>query len=692
MDIFLIIYTLHLFICIVLCIVINNELENFQLTVSSKQPYKKTLIDKIQGKWIKEGEIVTFNNQDLKGGFFYFGNELESLDRYFIESSLVNPDLTVNFSSPDNKGTFMGYWPNYSTICPESRAAYINWLKSDRSNPNTYISYIFLYFYGIERRLIVDSKIETFSDEEISSLCNELYRLKHIYGSNSSFNNHVLKLLSYCVTIFPDYFYNKFDIDLFLGSKKLTPAIKYTLADQVNKNSSIDENIAFLWVLSNPHYKLKAAVKRCSNEFETLFKIKFLLKYKEGFIIKPNKKRLTILYIPSSASLKKYPETLYNMPDISTLKLPLNKLSTLADNCIEELAGYSRFIGRGGDKNSLEALTYFPKELLSNIKNKEFDYFKSEIDNKIQYQDFKFSIPSLFNILFNETEKTFSNKDYSILERLISIAGYGIAPSNQFHNVKVDLTSFLILFKDGYTENFIPSQTYIGILNQLKICLYFMNAYFQVNEQVLSKIILLNEFLTSREKNYLSAYLTWNISSKEKIVNIKKMLEELSLKDAYVCSKILTNIAISDGIFLTENKILLEKIFLKLGLTSYDFNNEINSRNLFSLNHNLLKKYEKDTKEVQAILGTIFTNDIIEEPQPIQIIGLDKNHTTLYNILITKDTWSCDEVKQHCENLGLMENVAIEVINDWTYDLVDAPLIEMGDPYYIDFDILKELK
>lgn len=671
---------------------INNVLENFQLNVSSNQRYKKTLIDKVQGKWIKHGEVITFQNQELHGGFFYFGNELESLDRYFIESSLINPDLHVNFSSPDNKGTFMGYWPNYSTICPESRAAYINWLKSDRNDPQTEISYIFLYFYGIERRLIVDSKIETFSDDEISSLCNELYRLKKIYGSNSSFNNHVLNLLSYCVTIFPDYFYNKFDIDLFLGSKKLKPALRYTLAEQVNQNSTIDENLAFLWLLSSQDYKLKAPIKRCSNEFEILFKIKFLLEYKEGFKINPNKKRLIILYTPSSASLKKYPETFYNMPDISTLKLPLNKLSRLADICVEELAGYSRFIGRGGDKNSLEALTYLPKELLSNIKNKEFDYFKSEIEKKIKQQDFKFCIPSLFNILFPETERIFSNKDYSKLVKLISITGYGIAPSTLFHNVKIDLTKILILFKDDYIENFIPSQTYTDILNQLKISLYFMNSYLQVNEQVLSNIILLNELLTSREKNYLFAYLTWNISSKGKITNIKKIIEQLSLDDKYVCSKILTDIVILDGKVSPQNKILLEKIFLKLGLSSYDFNNEINSRNSFSLNHNLLKKYEKETKEVQDILGTIFTHDIIDDPHPIQITGLDKTHTTLYNTLITKEMWSIDEVKNLCENLGIMENVAIEVINDWTYDLVDAPLIEIGDPYYIDFDILEEIK
>jgi hypothetical protein len=42
-------------------------------------------------------------------------------------------------------GQGMPYWPDYSTIDPNSRRAYIEWLASTCDDPQTYIGYIFLF-------------------------------------------------------------------------------------------------------------------------------------------------------------------------------------------------------------------------------------------------------------------------------------------------------------------------------------------------------------------------------------------------------------------------------------------------------------------------------------------------------------------------------------------------------------------
>lgn len=39
-----------------------------------------------------------------------------------------------------------------------------------------------------------------------------------------------------------------------------------------------------------------------------------------------------------------------------------------------------------------------------------------------------------------------------------------------------------------------------------------------------------------------------------------------------------------------------------------------------------------------------------------------------------------------------MINGAIETINDWSYDNVDAPVLEADDEIVIDFEIVEELK
>ena len=44
-----------------------------------------------------------------------------------------------------------------------------------------------------------------------------------------------------------------------------------------------------------------------------------------------------------------------------------------------------------------------------------------------------------------------------------------------------------------------------------------------------------------------------------------------------------------------------------------------------------------------------------------------------------------------CENLQLMTEGAVEAINDWAFDNVDAPLIDDGSTVYIDLEVAEEI-
>jgi len=50
----------------------------------------------------------------------------------------------------------MDYWPSYCEVSPRARAAYLRWLEDGRRDESTYIGYVFLFFYGLERRLLGD--------------------------------------------------------------------------------------------------------------------------------------------------------------------------------------------------------------------------------------------------------------------------------------------------------------------------------------------------------------------------------------------------------------------------------------------------------------------------------------------------------------------------------------------------------
>ena len=91
----------------------------------------------------------------------------------------------------------MGYWPSYSTIAPACRAAYLQWLADGRHAPDAYIGYVFLYFYGLERRLLVDSQRSAAARAERETLVAEVGRLLRIYGTNGSFRGYAEGLLAF---------------------------------------------------------------------------------------------------------------------------------------------------------------------------------------------------------------------------------------------------------------------------------------------------------------------------------------------------------------------------------------------------------------------------------------------------------------------------------------------------------------
>lgn len=137
--------------------------------------------------------------------------------------------------------------------------------------------------------------------------------------------------------------------------------------------------------------------------------------------------------------------------------------------------------------------------------------------------------------------------------------------------------------------------------------------------------------------------------------------------------------------------------------------------NTFSIDVDVLARHESETEDAKMMLASIFASDEDDweenmepdsheqdttEPNTAddasindsQITGLDKPHSQLYRALTTRSIWSVDEVEALCEPLNLMINGAIETINDWAFDTIDAPVIYEDDEIEVDLEIVEELQ
>ena len=708
-----------------------GELADFRIAPSPQLTGVSQKGKKSGAKWTKPGDTVKVGKFRIRNGFFYFGSQMIGTAGFHggDEASLINPELQIDAKSPDYAGDQLSYWPRYSRISPQSRAAYIEWLASDRSDPGTYIGYVFLYFFGIERRLLVDDANGQVSNEERKALVQELKRLKRIYGDNRSFRSYVNDLLSHVWVFNNKVIDEELDYDLLADKRNFTSAFKFKLAQTVQAGKPIEAELALAWVRSHPEFTLRTPARRCPNEFDELFKLRYKSKFGEGLELTPNRTRLQLDYHPASDSLMGYYNLKLDLPDVSRLKGPVRKLVTLAESCTTELDQFSRFVGRAGNsRDSLSALSLLPSGLVASVSNPRFDTLKKWMSSQVSDSCALVPVNSLLQHFGEDAPSKINKKEAEMLSSLVEKAGYGVAPDSRFHHAKPDIDGKIVLFPGGHGEGFSPTGEFrmVGTILRLGSLVAATDDHVSDSEvKALKDVISQDSRLTEIEKQSLDAYMLWRLNTPANMSGLRKRLDLLSVSEKVAISHILVGVALADGKIDPAEIKQLEKLYTQLGLdkglVASDIHNLSSSRSQrldqatkrsftpsnqpassFALDRDLVRLLEEETKEAQSVLESIFAEDDhddepgTETPTVVptskgSIDGLDTKFQEIYGRLITKAEWTNEELEELCNEFQLMTAGAVETINDWAFDRVGAPLIEEGSTVFVDLDLAEEI-
>ena len=130
-------------------------------------------------RWIGPEDDATAAGRRL-GGMVYLGTETRR-DTWQGDVA-IDPHLPVAKVGALYAGEGMPYWPNYRAIDSRVRASYLDWLAGGRDDPRIGPGYVFLFFYGIERRFFVDNP----DPREKRLLLTEVERLLLAYGEHHS--------------------------------------------------------------------------------------------------------------------------------------------------------------------------------------------------------------------------------------------------------------------------------------------------------------------------------------------------------------------------------------------------------------------------------------------------------------------------------------------------------------------------
>ena len=696
----------------------DDGLASFTIhTNFGREPEKTT--NKQEGRWISEDEQLSVNGRQLTKGFFYFGGVMNSLDGYGIEPSLVDDKRPASSPSVDSEiytDESLGYWPTYASLSKGCRGAYLDWLASDRSNPNTPIGYVFIYFYGFERRVIENKSNNQITNEEYIAIFEEVLRLNRVFNANRSFRGYSANFLELMALQRPTLLEDRL-ADIPETNNALS--FKVNLATTIANGNPVKAPLALEWLKNTFEYSLKTPARRCEEEFSQLFQIRFSDKFGEGISVKPNKTKLRLSYHAASNGVHGVDLELGDLPDPSILKGPIKKLIPIAEQCTEELNSYSRYLGKADTSRSdIAALMLLPKELANESNSPVIETFKSWANQIISSNEGLTTVKDFWTHTGTPLPKAFNKKENELVANLAAKAEIGIAPDQRFHHAKLKIDDNIVLFSPGHGEFFEPSSAFnqVSLAIRLGAMVATIDGNVDHHEKIaLQTLINHDDKLSPSEKNSLNAYLTWRLNAPVNNTGLKARIEKLGVPQVEFLKRFMLSIALADGKIDASEIKQIEKLYTSLGLDKSLVTSDIHAfasskqpisatskeasidKSTFQLDEGILAIHESDTNDAKSMLESIFAVDeeAEQEVRPTADVneeGLDSPYKELFETLIAKESWPRKEVHELCSKLNIMVNGALETINDWAYDKVDAPVLDDDGDIYVDLEIVEELK
>jgi uncharacterized tellurite resistance protein B-like protein len=682
-------------------------------------------------EWVPPGVEASVEGFRIPGGMIYLGKRLACVYGGGVEPSLINPTKPIQRSGADCHVSFMGYWPSYETISPESRASYLQWLSTGKCDPEADVGYVFLYFYGLERRALWDARRDSQAKEEIPLISREILRLMEIYGHSGSFRGYASSLVQYLAAarcespvldagVPPEG----------TGNRGVSFELRLGLGLLAKSGRPLPADWALAWLQSDPTVRLRTAASRCAEIFAQLFKAEYAKAFVEGMRLPESKIRLKITHRPASASFSfQTSDVNLDIPDVSVMSGPVNELRDLAEACTERLDAYSRFVARNPDQaQSFDALLLLSPDLWPDPVQDSLKALRSEaIEGR--------SVFSLLDILRAFSEGSVPTKSkYTALSRALGSLGLGVEPDPRSGGQPPGMGDPIVLFPcerlaedRPFSADFASGALLLHLASAVAGCEGDVG---EAEEALLLQHIEKGLNVTPCERQRLAARLQLYRVQPPSLTGLKKRIEELDRVARESLGDFLVLVVQADGVVKPEEVRVLEKLWKLLALEQASLYTRLHglltseavtvgkadaapssssiptpSVSAFGplgLDPKKLAALVAETARSSARLGAFFAESEapeVEEPAqtqapedtPALLLGLDKDHHDLLQMLLQRPQWSRAELEELCADRGLMVDGAIECINEASFDELTPALIEQNDQViYINRELIQE--
>jgi tellurite resistance protein len=675
--------------------------------------------------WVPKGEAVIIAGRTVDG-LVYIGSAPSVDGRGYGERcrAYIDPALSAPSSASDHSGEGMPYWPGYSSIPAACRATYLDWLADGARNGTVNPGYMFLYFYGLERRFLVDKP----ADAEKHTILAEVCRLREIFSSNHSAQRYLGDFIDLASILMDDANFKK---PVFKSwNWDLPLSLKVTLGGMIANDIPLTAEWLLSWFLCHPEKRLRTPAHRCDEEFRALFTAKFELNFPNGLKVAKSKKVLKYNYRAASGEFGgDIPISANGRPvlDISGLTKPVKVGQQIADEAMDELDKLSRFLGRNPErKGSFEAHALLPaclwQQFPSQQRNELIAWAKGivALGGIAPVDDVLKRTGSVSSVKLSKRQLT------DVADALAGL-GFGLAPDPR-HALRLPKEGEpVVIFEtgDGYSADAI-SEAYRETLTELALSAFVAQADGHVTEserRVLSERVHQAKHLTDGERKHLKANLDWFLAVPADMTTLRSRLKHIDKDQQTALRTAMIAVAHADGIIRTEEVAGIEKIYRILGLDPATVYSDLHAGEVADapvrvkpaepgvageaipdespitkpvLDASRIAAIRSDTERVSSVLGQIFQGEPDIEPEPTTtaspISGLDVKCAALVREVITKGHWSSEAFEELALRHGLMASGALEVINEWSFATYDEALLDEYDGYDVTNEIAQTLK
>ncbi|MCI0720148.1 MAG: TerB N-terminal domain-containing protein, partial [Acidobacteria bacterium] len=613
------------------------------------------------------------------------------------------------------------------------RAAYLEWLAAGRRDPSAYIGYVFLFFYGLERRALADTRRSPQAKQDIPAIIREVEELLQVYGGNSSFRGYASQFLDVLKLVQAEG--GGVEPPMERPSYELPISVRVGVGRFVAAGKPLPADWALSWFLTHPETYLRTPAKRCAREFRELFRTRYSRAFGDGLVLKPNRSKLKLAIRPASASFGGEVTVNTDLPDIAALTAPLAKLREIGDSCEADLDAFSRWVGRNPEApKTVAAAALLPSELAKTHESQEARGLWDWIDKTLGPHDRALcETDDLLQHCASFGSGKLAKSEAVLLAQLLEKGTYGIEPDVRFGGAPLAPGGKAMIFKLPADAAPIASPQYTAATVLLHLAVAISAADGSISaaeEKHFEEHMQRSLALSSAERIRLSAHLSWLMQSRPSLTLVRKRLEALDLQQRRSMAEFVIGVAGADGQISPEEIRTLGKIYPLLGFAADDIYGHVHAMatgtaagveggepvpitmaqpsagyaipadpgtaEAVHLDLAAVKRKFAESAKISAILDDIFTDDEAGSiAQPVALLSptgrVPAAHGTLLSRLVERPEWNRLDFERIAAECKLLPDGAIDTLNEVAFEVTGVPVIEGDDPIQIDSATAKEL-